>query len=162
MMKTYEAMVSSPSIANRHSYIYILYTTIKDNSFLYVGETEERNGVVGRLAGHLNIDPPGTFLAKITEYSTNEIEDVCGVNVIAFDVSDYQIFSGDVNKTRRRALEYVIHFGMLKYSCTEEVTIPYTVISHVQAQERYINDNKIRAISQEILKKAIEMIPFNK
>lgn len=161
-MKAYEAMLSSPGIANRHPYIYILYTTIQDNSFLYVGETEERNGAIGRLLGHLNHNPPGTFLSKIMGYSTNELEDVGKVNVIAFDVSDYKIFSGDINKTKRRALEYVIHFEMLRYSCADEVTIPYTVISHVQAQERYINDSKIRAISQEIFKQAIEMIPFNK
>lgn len=161
-MKAYEAMVASPCIANRHPYIYILYATIQDNSFLYVGETEEHNGVIGRLSGHLNYNPPGTFLSKIMEYSTYQIEEVGKVNVIAFDVSEYQIFSGDINKTKRRALEYVIHFEMLKYSCADEVTTPYTVISHVQAQERYINDSKIQAISQKILQQAIEMIPFNK
>lgn len=162
MRKAYEAMVSSPRMANKHPYIYILYTTVHENSFLYVGETEERNGAIGRLTGHLNYNPPGTFLSKIMEYSTYQVDEVEKINMIAFDVSEYQIFSGDINKTKRRALEYVIHFEMLKYSCTDEVTIPYTVISHVQAQERYINDSKIRAISQEIIKEAIEMIPFNK
>lgn len=162
MMKIYEAMVSSPCIANRHSFIYILYTTVHENSFLYVGETEECNGAIGRLSGHLNCDPPGTFLSKIIEYSTCQVDEVGKIYVIAFDVSEYQIFSGDINKTKRRALEYVIHFEMLKYSCADEVTIPYTVISHVQAQERYINDSRIRAISQEILKRVIDMIPFNK
>ena len=118
--------------------------------------------MLGRLSGHLKYNPMGTFLSKIMQCSTYEMEEVGKVNVIAFDVSDYQIFSGDINKTKRRALEYVIHFEMLKYSCEDEVTTPYSVISHVQAQPRYINDNRIRNISQEILKQAMELIPFNK
>lgn len=161
-MKVYNAKVSSPVVANRHPYVYILYTVVSNDAFLYIGETEDKNGAIGRLTGHLNIDPPGTFLAKIMNSSVYGIVDVNEVNMLAFDVSDYDIFTGDMNRTKRRALEYLVHFEMLKYSCTDEVTIPYTVVSHVQAQPRFILDDTIRKISEDITKQAIQLIPFNK
>lgn len=160
-MKIYNISVSKPGVSECEPYIYIIYT-IDPEAYVYVGETEDLNGALGRLAGHIKIQKPGTFITKFAENSALDISVLSDIRMIAFDVSEYQIFSGAVNKTKRRALEYLLHFKILGFSCDDSILMPYTVISHVQAQERYISDVKIKEICDELFNEAFKLLPYNK
>lgn len=160
MMKTYRIAVSQPGASERYPYVYILYT-VNPEAFVYVGETEDLNGAIGRLAGHIKLNNPGTFIKKFMENSNYDVSCLKDIHMIAFDISEHEIFTGEINKTRRRALEYLLHFKILGFSCDDSVKIPYTVVSHVQTQERFISDRKINDICNEIFKEAIQLLPYS-
>jgi len=159
-MKTYKIAVSQPGASECYPYVYILYTVYPE-AFVYVGETEDLNGAIGRLAGHVKLNNPGTFIKKFIENSNYDLSCLKDIHMIAFDVSEYEIFTGAINKTRRRALEYMLHFKILGFSCDDSVKIPYTVVSHVQTQERFISDKNINAICNEIFKVAMRLLPYS-
>lgn len=160
-MKTYKIAISEPGVSEKKPYVYVIYTT-EPEGYVYVGETEDRNGAIGRLAGHIKVYSPGTFISRYIENSMESVSELKDIKMIAFDIGEYEIFSGDINKTKRRALEYLLHYSLLEYSSSMEVFIPYNVISFVQAQERYINDKNIRMISEKLFMETKKIFPFNK
>lgn len=160
-MKAYNISISEPGVSECYPYIYIIYT-VEPEAYVYIGETEDMNGALGRLSGHLKIQKPGTFISKYMENSSLDVSFLNNIQMIAFDVSEYEIFSGAVNKIRRRALEYLLHFKILGFSCDDSIKIPYTVISHVQTQDRLISDRRIREVCDELFSETLRLIPYNK
>ena len=88
-MKTYRIAVSQPGASERYPYVYILYT-VNPEAFVYVGETEDLNGAIGRLAGHIKLNNPGTFIKKFMENSNYDVSCLKDIHMIAFDISEHE------------------------------------------------------------------------
>lgn len=151
--------ISNPMVGHRRPYIYFIYT-LQPEGLLYIGETEDYNGLLGRLAGHMKFNPPGTFVKKCIKNYIDYENDLCEINMIGLDLSEFQMFSGGTNKSQRRALEYLLHFEMIQLSSDDSVIIPYEVISHVEANSHHIQNNKIKDLSIELAKKVMKELPF--
>ncbi len=142
--------VNSSKVAVRKPQIYII-CVMKPEPVAYVGQTCQRNGVLGRFFQHMS----GGTLTKIMK--GNGIHEFEDVNVIAVDLSEYGIFE-DVYSRKREALEFIIQREMKVEGCKS--FIPFKVISRVYYNGE-VKNPEIEWYAKQIVKKVIEESPFS-
>lgn len=143
--------VNSSNVAICIPQIYII-CIMKPEPLVYVGQTCQKKGVLGRFHQHMS---DGTLTTIMKEKGINEFEEI---SVIAIDLSEYSIFN-DVYNRKREALEYIIQREMKAEGC--KTAIPFKVISRVYYNSEVVNQ-KIEKLAKKIVKNIIHKIPFNK
>ena len=84
------------------SYIYLLYS--KKYNIIYVGQTCEQNGALGRLCGHLANN--GTFRSKVYETGYN-IDEISDLSLCVYRLPNVAYFSS-AERTYREGVEFLV------------------------------------------------------
>lgn len=142
--------VNSSKVSVRIPQVYIICIE-KPEAFVYVGQTCQKHGVLGRFFQHMS----GGTLTKIME--KREICEFDDVSVMAVDLSEYDMFD-DVYSRKREALEYLIQREMKAEGC--KTSIPFKVISQVFYNAEVRNQD-LEKLAKIIVKDVIDKIPFN-
>jgi len=142
--------ISDTKIAARKPYIYCICIE-QPIALAYIGQTSQRQGVLGRFTEHL--DDNGTLMKKAEEAGVANFENI---TVIAMDLTQYRIFN-DLYSRPRGALEFLIHSSMKAKGC--KAPIPFEVISYV-ANCSLVHDINIQKIAEEVTQNICDAIPF--
>lgn len=143
--------VNSSNVAVRKPQIYVI-CVLKPEPIVYVGQTCQKNGVIGRFFQHMT---GGTLTEIMLKNGIDEFEEV---SVIAVDLSEYSVFD-DVYSRKREALEFLVQREMKVEGC--KTLIPFKVVSTVYYNGEVSNYN-VEKLAKEIVKNIIDKIPFNK
>lgn len=149
-------------------YIYFIYIIDDGVAYLYIGETTSNLGAIGRLAYHLQYAnrlygkyyQGATFIKNLFNktyfYDTNQVKNI---NMIAYDISEYGNFEGDLYYENRRAIEYLVQSLMLQKSADTDVKIPFEIISEV-TENSYTDRTEYKTIAKKIFDSAICELSF--
>lgn len=83
------------------AYIYILYTKVFQR--IYIGQTNERGGVIGRLSAH--IGSKGTFRLRLQDTGV-DLDEVQDLNVFVFLLPEDPRFTS-IDRTHREGIEFL-------------------------------------------------------
>jgi hypothetical protein len=144
--------LSDTIIAKRKPFLYCICIQ-KPTAFVYIGQSSQRQGALGRFVQHL--DNEGTLVKRAREVGVTDFEEI---TVVAVDLTDYYIFNGLYSR-KRDALEFLIHSSMKAKGCKS--VIPFEVISYV-SNCSLIHDVNIQRISEDVTQKICDEIPFFK
>lgn len=144
--------ISSTEVASRKPFIYFI-AILKPVALLYVGQTCQRYGVLGRFFQHL--EPDGTLRNRAIEAGIDDFENI---SIIAVDLSKHNKFGNAYNRYRD-ALEFLLHCEMKAKGCKSK--IPFEVISNVRANI-FVNDFELQKLSKEIANEIVDELPYNK
>lgn len=143
--------LSNAKVVTRKPFIYFI-AIVKPYPLLYVGQTSQRQGVLGRLLQHL--DEEGTFRKRVLEAGVVEIEEI---EVVTVDLSKYSDFANIYNR-KQDALEFLIHCEMKSQGC--KTKIPFEVISFVR-NNNLVFDFDIQELSKIITYEVVKRLPFS-
>ena len=88
------------------AYVYVLYS--KFHQVAYVGETNDKGGVIGRLSAH--VGPKGTLRIRLMETRGVNLE-VSDLALFAYRLPAEPEFVG-IEKAYRRGVEYLVQFRL--------------------------------------------------
>ncbi|PYG86595.1 hypothetical protein LY28_02936 [Ruminiclostridium sufflavum DSM 19573] len=166
MIKVSSAYISDTNISHMAPYLYFIsFIDSRNNGYLYVGETCERFGALGRLARHLSYENSqnrngATFLNNIQKYGCiSSFSVVKDLSILAVDLREYGMFDGDANRIKRMGLEFLVRSEMQAFSSDGAVVIPYEVISTAK-KNKYSSKLEFEKIAKEIIKEIAEKIVF--
>lgn len=152
--------ISNPIVGRYHSFIYCIYILYQGEGIVYVGETNAKNGALGRLSGHMQQD--GTFYMRCLQKKGLDIDKIDSeIHMLAISLDPFPEFCGDVNKSNRMALEYFVHVNMEEYSVSDKGKIPFDVVSNVTIANRNADNTYWQNIGQEIAMGFFFEMPFS-
>lgn len=159
MEKINQIEIDSPDVGRHYSFIYCIYF-LHDEGVVYIGETNAKNGPLGRLSGHMQREI-GTFYKRCLEKASIDIDRIDDtIHMLTFNLQDYPVFCGDANKSNRLALEYFVHTKMEEYSVDDQTATPFNVISHVSIASRNVTNKEFQCTAEKIARTFYEMMPF--
>lgn len=94
-------------IGTNRAYIYLLYS--KAFRVAYVGETNDANGVIGRLNAH--VSSRGTFRTQLMEKRGLNLDEIDDLALFAYRLPPEPEFIG-IEKAYRRGVEYQVQFHL--------------------------------------------------
>lgn len=165
-MNISNAYIGDVNISQFAPYLYFIsYVNSLGSGFLYIGETCEKFGALGRLARHLSYEDSqnrkgATFLTNMQKKCG--IDDLRAINnlyFIAVDLREYGTFDGEASKTKRMGLEFLIRAEMQAFSSDDKVIIPYEIVSTAR-RTRYSDKPECEKIAEEIVMEITKRIVF--
>lgn len=166
-MKISHATLGDSNLSHHCPYIYFIsYISPSNNGYLYIGETSEQFGALGRLSRHLSYRHHrngATFLDRLNRFYcfNDDFDIVKNIDFIAINIEEYGCFEGDEYKTRRTGLEFLVRSEMQAFSSDDLVRIPYEIISTAQ-ENRYSRQIEIIKIANEIVGEIAQRLIFVK
>lgn len=125
-----------------YSYIYIWYS--KEHKIVYVGQTNDKNAVLGRAIAHSS--EKGTLRKRCLEQGVR-LDDVDDFILLSYNLPNKKIFTG-VESSYRLAVEYKVQSIM--HSLRGDLKPPFKLISKVTYTDHASNPNIVR-IAQDIV-----------
>lgn len=106
------------------AYIYIWFS--KKNALVYVGQTNNINGVIGRANQHVTRDT-GTLFSRLFErgYDLEEIDDLV---LLSYPLPREKRFLSE-ETSYRISVEYLVQSKLIEYR--KDCEVPYKLISNV-------------------------------
>lgn len=136
------SFIGGSFVGSGHGYIYILYS--KTHHSLYVGQTNDQCGIVGRLHAHVNYN--GTFRMRLLERGGINLDDVDDLHVFSYCLPRDPRYIG-IDRTYREGVEYLVQ--KLLHTVRGRINPFMHIVSHVE-----YNDSAqltfVRSIAQEI------------
>ena len=111
-------------VGNRRSYIYILYT--KSERRLYIGQTNEQCGVIGRLAGH--VGARGTLRMRLLDEGI-ELDEIEDLRVFAYRLPNDLRYIG-IDSSHREGVEHLVQKRL--HTLRGDLTPPMKIVSNVE------------------------------
>ncbi|HEX8600714.1 MAG TPA: hypothetical protein VF952_19630 [Chloroflexia bacterium] len=105
-MSVTHTQLGSCFLGNGQAYIYILYS--RNQRALYVGQTSDQSGVVGRLCAH--ISQGGTLRTRLYDHGV-DLNDVDDLTVFAYRLPDDPRYTG-IDRAYREGVEYLVQKGL--------------------------------------------------
>ena len=116
-------VIGSCFVGTGRGYIYLLYS--RQERAVYVGQTNERSGVVGRLGGH--VGPQGTLRVRLEERGVL-LDEIADLAVYAHVLPSDRRFTG-TDRAHREGVEHLVQKGL--HRIRGELNPPLQVVSHV-------------------------------
>jgi hypothetical protein len=121
--------VHDASLAKRAPYIYDILLDLEGTSILYLGQTLNRLGALGRLSQHLSETPGATLRQRIEAiYNVTEIDGM-SLEFAAVELNQQKSFWAD-EADYREAVESLVQHQLL--NALHDRKIPVCLISRVQ------------------------------
>ncbi|MWC31079.1 hypothetical protein [Paenibacillus sp. MMS18-CY102] len=117
--------VSSIFNGRDRAYIYIILS--KAYRAIYVGETNDRRGTIGRFRAH--IGSSGTFRKRFEERIGEDIEQIDDLILLSYLLPTDQLFTG-VASTHRQSVEYLVQVKLIEMRAG--LIKPFKVVSEVR------------------------------
>lgn len=130
------------SIGYKHSCAYVYIWFSKSNRILYVGQTNDKNGVIGRAVSHVTNN--GTLRDRCLEYgiSMDEIDDFI---LLSYELPNERKYIS-TESSYRLAVEYTVQINMHRIRGNSNP--PFRVISRVTYTEPASNTEIIKIASE--------------
>lgn len=112
-------------IGSGRGYIYILYS--KTHHSLYVGQTNDQCGVVGRLNAHVGNN--GTFRMRLLEREGINLEEVDDLYLFSYCLPRDPRYTG-IDRTYREGVEFLVQ--KLLYTVRGRLNPFMHIVSHVE------------------------------
>lgn len=153
------------------AYLYFIYIIDEGIGYLYIGETTEKRGAMGRLAYHLQYDNKknreysegATFLKRLIEDDKayfNDANEIKDITMICYNLSCFGDFTGKLYKSNREAIEFLVQSEMRERSVDKTLRIPYCIISNVESNS-YTNLDDYQKWAREICDDVMIKLPFS-
>ena len=141
-MGAVEINVQDRFIGNNRAYVYVIYSRVWQ--FAYVGETNSRNGIIGRLNGHVN--GTGTLRQQLYDKQGIDLDNVYDLTVFSYALPVEPQYI-NVERVHRRGIEYLIQDGLWNVCGDLE---PYLrIVSNVHYSDT-CSLNSVQTIASEI------------
>ncbi len=171
MMKSSIITASDCNCSLTEAYLYFIYIVVDDIGYLYIGETTEKRGAMGRFAYHLQYDNKknkgysegATFLKRLIEDDKayfNDTNDIKDITMICYNLSCFGDFTGNLYKSNREAIEFLVQSEMRERSVDKTLRIPYSIISNVE-NNSYTNLDDYKKWANEICDDVMRILPFS-
>lgn len=129
-------------IGSNRAYVYIIYS--RSWQFAYVGETNSRNGIIGRLNQH--VDSAGTLRQQLYKRQGVDLDHVKDLTIFSYALPAKPEYTG-VDKVYRRGIEYLIQISLWD-KCGE--LDPYLrIVSNVSSSDT-CSLNSVQSIAASI------------
>lgn len=122
-MQAVHFRVGSCFVGSGRGYIYILYT--KTQRCLYVGQTSDQGGVIGRLSSH--IAPNGTFRSRLYDRGI-DLDDIDDLEIFAYHLPDDLRYTV-TDRAHREGVEHLVQKRL--HTIRGDLTPPMKIVSHV-------------------------------
>ena len=126
----------------KEAYIYIWFS--KEYRFVYVGETANTHGVIGRANQHVEIGE-GTLYSRVYDEGY-ELDDINDFVLLSYSLPRERRFLSD-DSGFRTSVEYLIQQKLIE--ARKNVSDPYKCISNVSTGP-YLNLEYIRRLAERI------------
>ncbi|MCY4410685.1 MAG: hypothetical protein OXC27_09480 [Caldilineaceae bacterium] len=130
-------------IGNNRAYIYIIYS--RSWQFAYVGETNSRNGIIGRLNQH--VDVSGSLRQHLFEKQGVDLDHVNDLTVFSYTLPARPEYIG-VERVHRRGIEYLTQTSLRDVSGDLEPFLK--IVSNVSYSDT-CSLKSIRSIAAKII-----------
>lgn len=127
---------------NAHAYIYIWFS--KEYRILYVGQTNDKNAVLGRAIAHVSEN--GTLRKRCLDQGL-KLESITDFVLLSYDLPGERKFIS-TESSYRLAVEYKVQSGM--HNLRGKVNPPFRLISKVTYTD-HASESEIVKIAEEIL-----------
>lgn len=131
------------TINGAFAYIYIWYS--KKAKVAYVGQTNERHGVVGRASSHISIN--GTLRTRLFETEGTNIEDFDDWVLMSYRFPSAKKYISN-ESSYRLAVEYLVQTLLIEER--GKLIPPLKIISNVTYTD-HCNTAQVRRLAREIL-----------
>ena len=125
------------------AYIYIWYS--KQGRCIYVGQTNEKHGVLGRARSH--IGSTGTLRLRVHEKKGASIEEYDDWNLLSYRLPAQKNYTS-IESSHRLAVEYLIQVKLLEIR--GDLNPPLQIISNVTYSD-YCSQPRIIRLAEEII-----------
>lgn len=160
--------VSDCNCSLTKAYLYFIYIIDDEIGYLYIGETSEARGAMGRLAYHLQYDNQytdnyyqgSTFVKRLIERTYfDNTQDIMNITMICYDLSEVGDFTGDLYKKNREAVEFLVQDEMRERSVIRKNAVPYLIVSKVE-NNSFTRMSKYQELAKQICDNVIDKMPF--
>lgn len=107
------------------AYIYIIFS--KEHQFVYVGQTNQKYGTIGRLGEHIYTF--GTLRERFREKIGLPLEQVKDLYLFSYCLGEEKMFTS-LETTYREGLEYLVQCNL--YYATENMENAFRIISNIR------------------------------
>ncbi|WP_144027143.1 hypothetical protein [Paenibacillus sp. FSL R7-0273] len=140
--------ISSIFSGRERAYIYIILS--KSHRTVYVGETNDRHGTIGRLRAH--IGSCGTFRKRFEERIDDDLENVDDLILLSYVLPSDPLYTG-VASTYRQSVEYLVQVKLLERRAS--LNKAFKVISNVRTFST-TSEKKVEKLAETIVLKFID------
>lgn len=123
-MQSIHFEIRSCFVGTQRSYIYILYS--KRERRVYVGQTNEQCGVIGRLAGQ--VSAKGTFRSRLRDEGIN-LDEIADLHVFAYRLPDDPRYI-NTDRSHREGVEHLVQKRL--HALRADVTPTFNIVSNVE------------------------------
>ena len=148
-MKSVKSFVSTIFDGSNYAYIYIWVS--KTEKFIYVGQTNERNGTWGR--GYSHVQSNGTLRARCSEQVGLGLELIPDLTLISYVLPQKREYIG-IESSFRLAIEYLVQSKL--YEERKNVTPIFKIISNISTTGQ-TNNSQVKEIASNIVKDFISV-----
>jgi hypothetical protein len=150
LLQPVQSFISS-TFDGTNAFIYLWIS--KRWQVIYVGQTNDRRGSLGRAYGHVSRD--GTLRMRFEESIGMTLEVADDLVLISFPLPRKPEYTGE-ESSYREAIEYLVQIGLR--DIRGKVKPTFSVISNVRAVERTSNPY-LKSYADKIVAKFLEMYP---
>lgn len=120
-MNCVSARIDDSSIGFPRGYVYLIFSRIPNA--LYIGQTRNELGALGRLSQHLSQTESNTFLKRVAQRHSLENATPSDIIFLAIDLPREKRFEGSSSEYRE-AIEGAVHLIFLKQLCAKGLNAP--------------------------------------
>ena len=142
MRHTVEHVISTifdVTIAKRSPFLYTIYGVLEDRATLYVGQTKDKRGPLGRFVQHLS---GSTYLQRLSDLYHYEEVPLGKVDFVAIRFTPEKMFQID-DQVYREAVEGLVQRKLINW--IKEQKLEITIVS----QTRQNSYSKLQSIREE-------------
>jgi hypothetical protein len=147
-MEGIKTFISSIFNGTNQAFIYIWLS--KSEKMVYVGQTNQRYGTLGR--GYSHVQSTGTLRCRCRERIGLNLEDIDDLYLFTFPLPNSNEFIS-TESAFRLATEYLVQIGLNKLK--KDITPSFVVISNVMTTDN-VNNHQVKQISKKIINQFIE------
>ncbi|HHG83947.1 MAG TPA: hypothetical protein ENJ82_04295 [Bacteroidetes bacterium] len=125
--------VSIGNSFNGHGLSYIYLVLSRSFRILYVGQTNDRIGTIGRLRGHLSVG--GTFRKHFEEAIGEPLESVLDLELISFPLGRDPIFISE-ESAYREGVEFLVRKFLMQKLATRDTFFRFVGRVHPSSTSR--------------------------
>ncbi|MEK4009405.1 hypothetical protein [Paenibacillus sp. FSL H3-0333] len=141
------------NIFNGHERAYIYIILSKSYRAVYVGETNDRRGTIGRFRAH--IGSYGTFRKRFEERINEDLENIDDLTLLSYLLPSEQLYTS-VASTYRQSVEYLVQIKLLERRASLDKA--FKVISEVRTFST-TSEKKVDKLAEAI---ALDFINYYK
>ncbi len=103
---------TSRRISDRLGFIYAISASVQGKWVLYVGQTSQRNGALGRFCEHLSMSDSATFRKRVEALLRTDEIDL--IEMAAYPLPSIRVFMSEA-RDHREAVEYLVEATLREY-----------------------------------------------
>jgi|LakMenE18May11ns_1017448.scaffolds.fasta_scaffold9914233_2 hypothetical protein len=138
---------------SRFAYIYAIYSI--NCKLCYIGQTNDRTGIIGRLSAHL--DSRGTFREHFEKIVGLPIDDVEDLYIISENLNNSVLFTSSTS-SYREGVEYLVKHELMKMMAFENIflqlvgetrSVSTTSLDYIKSEAQIIAKNMFNEIKKD-------------